>query len=146
MADIQFFFAKEGYPAAVNIESSFGVRVTSVRGLNPPQPKPLFTRDWAAEHGVDVHIPTSRKRKSSEVVMTIYTDDEYARSAKKKYIDFCDFVFDGKVTYHDTLQNSQVELIYDSNKPAWYQFVGEKRIMFEVTFLNPTGEVVNLEV
>jgi len=145
-----FLFSKSGYPSAINLESAFGIRITSVRGLNPPQPKALHTRDWAAEHGVDVYIPVdslgvgNRKRKSSEVVMTILAEDEYGRSARTKYEDFCAFCFDGVLTYSDNLQNTSVELLYDANKPAWYNFIGDKKIMFEITFLNPTGAVTRI--
>lgn len=144
-----FLFTKSA--VQINIENTFGVRVTSVRGLNPPQPKALHTRDWAAEHGVDVYIPVdsggagNRKRQSSEVTISLLAEDSVGYTAKRKYNDFCAYCFDGLITYSDNLQNAQVGLIYDSNKPVWYAFVGEKKIMFEVTFINPTGLVTSLD-
>jgi hypothetical protein len=145
--ETSFYISKPGV-STMNIEESFGIRITSVRGLNPPQPKALHTREWASEHGVDVYIPVdsegvgNRKRKASEVVISCLATDTDGWLARDKYAAFCDFCFNGQLTYYDTLQNAEVTLLYDSNKPAWYDFIGHKKIMFELTFLNPSGEVI----
>jgi hypothetical protein len=124
----------------IDIESEFNIRVTSVRGLNPPQPKDLFTRDWASENGLDYYVPSERNCKSSDVVMSILAQDD-TDTAIEKYRAFCDYLFDGVFTYHDTLQNQQVIIVYNANKPEWYQFIGNAQLMAEITFLNPSGQV-----
>lgn len=134
----QFFFQKDEL-VPIDIESSFLIRVMSVRGLNPPQPKELFTRDWAGEDGVDVYLPASRKKKAQEVVMTCYAQDHSLGSAIESYDNFCEYIFNGEIWYHDDVQAQKVKLIYMGNKPAWYQFVSKRKLVFEVTFLNKTG-------
>jgi hypothetical protein len=124
-----------------DIETYFGLRVMSVRGLEPPTPKELYTRDWASENGVAYYLPTERKRKSSEVIMTIWIEDDIVETAIAKYRIFCDYVFDGIFTYRDTLQNMVADIIYNTNKPSWYQFVGKGQVMAEISFLNPSGAV-----
>ena len=134
-----FYFQKSTDITPIDIEQNFKVRVTSVRGLNPTDPKELFTRDWADEDGVDVYIPTARKKKSQEVTMTCFADATTLKTAIELYDEFCEYIFDGEFDYWDTLQKKKVKLIYLTNKPAWYQFVDKQRIMFEVTFLNYSG-------
>jgi hypothetical protein len=135
----EFFFTKDD-EEEINIEPEFGIRIMSVRGLNPPNPKELYTRDWAAENGVDYYVPTSRKRKSSEILMTLWIEDG-VKTALVKYAEFCAYVFDGVITYRDNLQGQTATLLYQENKPVWYQFVGVGQIMAEMTFLNPSGAV-----
>lgn len=134
-----FYWQKTGTPAPSDIEQSLGIRITSVRGLHPADPKELFTRDWAEEDGVDVYIPTTRKKKAQEVIMTCFAESDTYTTAIEKYDNFCAAIFDGEFTYWDTLQNKQVVLIYMASKPVWYQFVDKQRIMFEATFLNASG-------
>lgn len=138
------FYLKKGETAEIDIESYFGIRIMSVRGLEPPQPKDLHIRDWASQDGVDYYIPAApatRKKKSSEVIMTIWIEDGLT-SAQTKYRAFCDYLFDnGLLRYRDTLQGFYVNMIYNTNKPSWYQFVGTKQVMAEITFLNPSGLV-----
>lgn len=135
------FYMTVGTGAEVDIESTYGIRVTSVRGLNPPQPKEIFTRDWATENGVDVYIPDTRKIKSSEIIMTIYVKGDTS-TAMAKYKVFCDFLLaSGLITYRDTVQSVTVNIIYNSNKPAWYNLVSETSLLSEITFINPTGAI-----
>lgn len=139
-----FYFQKETDEFALDIEETFKVRVTSVRGLNPANPKELFTRDWADEDGVDVYLPDARKRQATEVIMTCFAESvsltQYStKTAIQLYDEFCAYVFDGEIDYWDTLQQKFVTLIYTGNKPAWYQFITPQRLMFEVTFMNKTG-------
>jgi hypothetical protein len=135
------FFLQRGAEAEKNIETFFNVRVMSVRGLNPPQPKELYTRDWAANDGVDYYVPpTGRKKKASEVQMTLWIENG-VKTALVKYKEFCEYVFDGVITYRDNLQGQTATLLYQENKPAWYQFVGTGQVMAEITFLNPSGAV-----
>lgn len=134
-----FFFTKDG--TEIDIEDTFKVRVTSVRGLNAPQPKELIKRDWANEDGVDVYLPEERKCKSSEVVMTVLAEDRILYNAREQYDAFCAYIFNGYIGYRDTVQNKSATLIYDSSKPVWFQFTGQNKIFFEVTFLNPSGKV-----
>ena len=143
------FFIQKGTDPEYNIEDYFAIRITSVRGLNPPQPKELFVRDWASEDGIDYFLAEERKRKSSEVIMTIFVQDSEVYNgmqvtAIQRYRSFCDYIFNGVLNYRDTLQNQAVSMIYNGNKPEWYQFVGEGRLMAEITFTNPTGEVTQL--
>ena len=140
----QFFIYKEGYPAPSDIELSLGIRIASVRGLNPANPKELFTRDWADEDGVDVYIPASRKKQSTEVTMTVFAESSYGATAIQKYDSFCSALFEGEFDYWDTLQNKKVTLIYTGNKPSWYQFITPQRLMFEATFLNKTGATIDV--
>jgi len=135
-----FYFQFDGAPSAIDIEQSYGIRVTSVRGLHPADPKEIFTRDWADENGVDVYIPATRKVKSTEVTMTCFAENGTLETAIEKYDRFCESIItDAPILYWDTLQNQQVSLIYTGNKPVWYQFVAPTRLMFEITFLNATG-------
>ena len=144
----EFSFTKGS--TKINIETHFGIRVLSVRGLNPPQPKPMFKREWVAENGIDYYLPTTRKIQSSEVTITVFcVDDDVittnANTAIGKYRALCDYLIDGVVVkYSDNLQNQEVNLIYDSNKPSWYQFVDRKQIMSEITLINPTGTITQL--
>ena len=140
----QFFIDKEGYPAPSDIELSLGIRIASVRGLNPANPKELFTRDWANEDGVDVYLPTSRKKQPTEVTMTVFAESSSGTTAMQKYDNFCAALFDGEFDYWDTLQNKKVTLIYTGNKPSWYQFITPHRVMFEATFLNATGATIDV--
>jgi len=144
------FYLKKGNSAEVDIENIYGLRITSVRGLEPPQPKELYTRDWASEHGVYYYTEpyvegvSGRKRKPSEVVMTLWIEDhptDPTKTALKRYKTFCDFVFDGTFVYRDTLQGMQATILYQGNKPSWYQLAGNGQIMAEITFLNPSGAV-----
>lgn len=137
------FHFKEPSKTEINIELSFGISITQVRGLNPPNPKEIFTRDWASEDGVDYYVPTTRKVKSSEVVIQFYAVDDSTSTAIYKYNDFCNYLLtvENPLRYRDTLQNQQVNLLYDSNKPAWYQLYSStnKKLVAEVTLINPTG-------
>jgi len=128
----------------VDIEATYGIRVTSVRGLDPASPKDVFKRDWALENGVDVYIPTTRKSKETEVTISCLAEDSVGKTAKEKYESFITDIYDGQFDYWDTLQKSKVRCIFTGNKSTWYQFVGNKQIMFEVTLLNPTGQKTNI--
>jgi hypothetical protein len=140
------FFLRRGVEAEKNIETFFNVRVMSVRGLNPPQPKELYTRDWAEHDGVDYYMPPikndgrARRYKASEMLMTLWIEDG-VKTALVKYAEFCAYILDSVITYRDTLQGQTAVLLYQENKPAWYQFVGVGQVMAEITFLNPTGKV-----
>lgn len=139
-----FYFQKITDLLPVDIEQTFKVRVTSVRGLHPANPKELFTRDWADENGIEVYLPETRKRQATEVVMTCFVESTTLKAANILYDEFCAYVFDSAFDYWDTLQKKKVNLIYNTNKPVWYQFVDKHKIMFEITFLNPTGATVDV--
>ena len=143
-----FYMQRDG-ESEIDIESSFGIRITEVRGLNPPNPKELFTRDWADEDGIDYYIPTTRRVKPSDVTIAFYAEDDLVKTAIYKYEDFCYYLLntDLPIVYRDTLQYRSAELIYATNKPAWYQlFVGpNKKLVAEVTFIAPTGVITNVE-
>lgn len=139
-----FYFQKETDSSPVDIESTFKIRVTSVRGLNPASPKELFTRDWAEEDGVDVYLPDDRKKRSTEITMTCFAESNDTKSASVLYDEFCEYIFNDKIDYWDNLQKKKVNVIYNGNKPVWYQFITPFRLMFEITFLNPTGVVTNV--
>jgi len=130
-----------------DIEETFGLRVTSVRGLELGDPKEIFKRDWIAEDGVDVYVPTTRGRKATEVTMTCFIEDGLY-TAKSKYDTFIEYLAVGgtghQFDYWDTLQNSIVRCIFEGKKSTWYQFVGKKQIMCEITMFNPTGNKTNL--
>lgn len=136
---VNFYLKKDNVER--DIESYFGIRVMSVRGLEPPTPKDLYTRDWAMEDGVDVYAPATRKIKASDVLMTIWIEDDDSKTAQQKYREFCAYVQNGTFRYRDTLQGMYADVIYNANKPTWYQFVGTKQVMAEITFLNPSGAV-----
>ena len=145
----QFYFQKPN-ESEYNIEDYFAVRVCEVRGLNPPQPKDVFTRDWASEDGVDYFLATIRKIKSSEVTMSVYVEDSAMYmgmqvKAIERYRLLCDYLMNGTIRYRDTLQNQQVNLVYQSNRPVWYQFVSQGKVFAEFTFLNPSGIVTQVE-
>jgi len=133
------FYMQQDGGLAVDIESTFNIRVTSVRGLNPASPKELFTRDWAGEDGIDVYLPATRKKKATEVTMTCFAEKTDTKTAIDLYDEFCAYIFDGAIDYWDTLQLRKVNLIYNENKPSWYQLIAPQRLMFEITFLNKTG-------
>jgi hypothetical protein len=65
--------------------------------------------------------------------------------AIEKYRSLCDYLMNGVIRYRDTLQNQQVNIIYQSNKPVWYQFVGKGKVFAQFTFLNPSGVVTQVE-
>jgi hypothetical protein len=137
------FYLKKGN-TEVDIESEYGLRVTSVRGLEPPQPKELYTRDWASRDGVDYYAPAARFKQASDIIMTIWIEDHPSDSSKtalKRYHTFCAYVFDGDLTYRDTLQKMEAEVRYKGNKNSWYQFVGKGQVMAEITFMNTSGTV-----
>jgi len=138
------FHFKEPSKAEIDIETTFGIHITEVRGLNPPIPKELFTRDWAENDGVDYYAGTTRKVKSSEVTIAFYAEDG-ATTAISKYKAFCDYLLaaENPIRYRDTLQGQYANLIYTGNKPAWYQLFtsSNKKLVAEVTLLNPTGAV-----
>ena len=135
------FYFKKGI-TEVDIEATYGVRVMSVRGLEPPTPKALYTRDWATENGSAYYVPANRVTKSSEVVMTLWIEDDDSKTALEKYRTICDYLFDNNlIQYRDTLQGVVVDVIYNTNKPSWYQFAGIGQIMSEITLTNPTGLV-----
>jgi hypothetical protein len=140
------FFLQRGAEAEKNIETFFNVRVMSVRGLNPPQPKAFYTRDWAKD-GVDYYIPPENlddgrtvRFQASEMIMTLWIEDG-VKTAVVKYDEFCAYIVGRLITYRDTLQGRVVELLYTKNDPKWYQFVGVGQVMAEITFLNPSGVV-----
>ena len=141
------FYMKKASGSEIDIESNFNIHVTEVRGLNPPNPKKIFTRDWAAENGIDYYIGTSRKVKSSEVTIQFYAEDGVT-TAIQRYRAFCDWLLSEVVPiqYRDTLQNNQVNLIYNTNRPAWYQLFTStnKKLHAEITFINPTGAVTHV--
>lgn len=136
-----FFMTRDG-DIAKDIELEFDIRIMQVRGLTPSNPKPIFTRDWAEENGVDYYVGTARKVKQSEVIMTIYAKDYYA-TALQKYRNFHDWLLaeTEPIHYRDLLQWRECDLIYDSNKPAWFDLLqGEaNQLVAEITFINPTG-------
>ena len=146
------FYLKQGNTER-DIESYFRVRVNSARGLEPPTPKELYTRDWASEDGVDYYVPPvdpillrGRKYKSSELILTLWIEDDPStqispKTALEKYRTLCAHVWDGVFRYRDTLQGMYVNVIYNANKPSWYQFVGTKQVMAEITFTNVSGAV-----
>lgn len=137
---VNFYFKKGS--TEIDIESTYGLRIMSVRGLEPPTPKELYTRDWADRDGVDYYVPTTRLKKSSEVIMTIWIEDDDSKTALEKYRTFCAYLFDnGEIRYRDTLQGMYANVIYNTNKPSWYQFVGKGQIMSEITLTNITGAV-----
>lgn len=139
-----FYFQKTTDALPIDIESTFNVRVISVRGLNPPQPKSLFTRDWANEDGIDVYVPETRLTKSSDVVITFFAESAGGKTAIELYDDICTYMIGAEFDYWDTLQNKKVNLIYTDNKPEWYQFITPQKVMFEITFLNKTGARIDL--
>lgn len=141
-----FYFQKITDLLPVDIEQTFKVRVTSVRGLHPANPKELFTRDWADENGIEVYLPETRKRQATEVVMTCFVETTTLKTAIELYDEFCEYVFDGEFDYWDNLQGKKVKLIYMTNKPAWYQFVDKQKLMFEITFLNYSGARTDVTV
>lgn len=141
------FHFKEPSKAEINIETYFGIRITQVRGLNPPQPKEIFTRDWAEENGVDYYVspsPATRKVKSSEVTIEFYAETG-ATTAIAKYKAFCDYLLAAEtpLRYRDTVQYCQVNLLYTANSTSWYQLFDSTttKLVAQVTFLNPTGAV-----
>ena len=142
------FYLKKASAAEIDIESNFDIRITEVRGLNPPQPKAIFTRDWATEDGVDYYIGTARNIKASEVTLVIYAETDSTKTAIEKYRDLHDYIIAETVPirYRDTLQYQQVNLIYNSNKPAWYQLYGgdNEKLEAQITFFNPTGLVTDV--
>lgn len=131
----------------VDIEQTYGLRVTSVRGLELGDPKEVFKRDWIAEDGVDIYVPTTRGRKATEVTLTCFIEDGMT-TAKAKYDNFIAFLVLGgtghEFDYWDTLQNSLVRCIFEGKKMGWYQFVGNKQLMCEFTLFNPTGNKTNI--
>lgn len=142
------FYFQKGDADPIDIEDYFGIRISSIRGLNPATPKDIFKRDWAEENGVDIYVPATRVVQSSEVVMTCFAERTSVWVLPMvKYEQFCEYINDRTglednqgIFYWDTLQYRKVELIHSSNKPSWYQFMqGHEQIMFEVTFLNPSG-------
>lgn len=135
-----FYFQKATDVLPIDIESTFNVRVTQVRGLNPSSPKGLFTRDWANENGVDVYLPETRYVKSKEVTMTFFATSTATKTAIQLYDDICAYMIGDEFDYWDTLQNKKVGLIYIDNKTEWYQFITPQKVMFEITLLNKTGE------
>ena len=76
--------------------------------------------------------------------MSLYAEDG-ATTAIAKYRAFCDWLLSevAPIQYRDTLQNQLVNLIYNANKPAWYQLYTStnKKLMAEINFINPTGAV-----
>lgn len=134
--------------AQTDIEATYGIRVTSARGLELGDPKEVFKRDWANEHGVDIYVPDERKRKATEVTLTCWAEDSPGKTAKQKYDDFIAAITSGgtgsQFDYWDTLQKSKVRCIFEGKKMSWYQFVGTKQLMFEVSLLNPTGNKTNV--
>jgi hypothetical protein len=126
----------------IDIEAVYGLRVTSVRGLELGDPKEIFKRDWIAENGVDVYVPETRGRKATEVTMTCFIEDG-TTTAKAKYDTFIAYLTAGgtgaEFDYWDTLQKSKVRCIFEGKKSTWYQFVGKKQIMCEITMFNPSG-------
>lgn len=139
------FHFKEPSKAEINIEISFGIRITQVRGLNPPNPKEIFTRDWAAENGVDYYVQTTRKVKASEVTIEFYAEDDLVHTAIYKYDAFCHYLLtvENPLQYRDTAQNMKANLIYTGNNASWYQLFESttKKLVAQVTLLNPTGDV-----
>ena len=131
---------------AVDIESTYGIRVTSVRGLEAGDPKEIFKREWAAEDGTDYYIPATRKRQATTVTLTALAEDTQASTAKYKYDTFIAAIFDGIFDYWDTLQNRKVNVIFESAKPMWYQLFDVKKVEFTVTMFNPTGASTNTEI
>lgn len=141
------FYLKKESAAEIDIETNFDIKVTSVRGLNPPQPKKIFTRDWATEDGVDYYVGTARNIKSSEVTIVIYAESDATKTAIEKYRELHDYIISEivPIRYRDTLQYQQVNLIYNANKPAWYQLYGDnQKLQAEITFFNPTGLVTDV--
>jgi len=139
-----FYFQKVTDITPLDIEVEFNVRVSQVRGLNPPSPKKLFTRDWANENGVDVYIPATRLTKSADVTMTFFAESTDTKTAIELYDDICAYMIGAEFDYWDTLQNKKVNLTYTDNKPEWYQFITPQKVMFEITFLNKTGARIDL--
>jgi len=131
----------------VDIEETFGLRVVEVRGLELGDPKGIFKRDWIAENGVDIYVPTVRARQATEVTMICYIEDGLY-TAKSKYDTFIAYLVTGgtghEFDYWDTLQNSIVRCIFESKKMSWYQFVPPKKLMFGITMFNPTGNKTDL--
>lgn len=139
------FYIKPVGGAQTDIESTYGIRVTSARGLELGDPKEIFKRDWANEDGVDFYVPASRKRKATEVTLTCWAEDTTGKTAKEKYESFIAALLAAEqFDYWDTLQKSKVRCIFEGKKMSWYQFVGQKQLMFEVNLLNPTGNKTNV--
>ena len=137
---VNFYFQKG--VDVIDIESAFHVRVTSVRGLNPPQPKEPFKRDWATEHGTDIYIPAERKQKEGKVTITVIAEEHPSASPMTRVESLCAYVFSDEIDYWDTLQKKKATLIYDSNNPVWVQFLeGNQKVMFELNFINPSGTI-----
>ena len=141
---VNFYFQKG--EDVIDIESTFKVRVTSVRGLLPSQPKELFKRDWAGENGTYVHVPADRKRKAGEVTLTMFSQIVNPNTAQFHIEKLLAYVQNGVITYWDTLRNRTVDLVYDSSKPLWEQYIpSNEQIMLELTMINPTGLVTTEE-
>ena len=132
----------------VDIESTFGIRVMSVRGLEKGDPKDIFKRDWIAENGVDIYVPAVRGRQATQVTMNCFAIDDDDSTAKTKYDSFIAFINTGgtghQFDYYDTLQNSKVRCIFEGKKATWYHFLTPKKMTFEVTMFNPTGNKTDL--
>jgi hypothetical protein len=143
MSNPKFYFQRG--ESIIDIESTFKIRITQVRGLNKSQPKDLHMRDWASENGVDVYIPSERKIKAGEVVITAFAEKTDFTQPLQKYDQVCDYLLLGEVIYWDEVTQRKVTLIYTEHKSAWYSFIqGNEKLMFEITLLNPSGEVEDI--
>lgn len=148
---VNFYFKKDN--VEIDIESYFGLRVFHVEGMEPSQPKELYTRDWAAEDGVKYYLPPleeggigGRRLKASDLLIEIWIEDDPStnlspKTATEKYRDLCSYLLNGDIQYRDTLRGVYADVLYNGNKLSWMQHITPSKLQAQIMMFNPSGKV-----
>ena len=134
-----FYIQQEG-GSAIDIESTYNLRVIKPKPIFVEQPKDLFIRDWANEDGVDVYIPMDRKMKAREFELSVYCSGV---TFLQDYRDFCTLLASDGFDYWDIDQGVRVGCVMESQEIEMYNHI-EKKLIGKITILNNTGRNGNI--
>jgi hypothetical protein len=130
------FFVRQEGGSAVDIESTYNLRVIKPKPVFVEQPKDLFKRSWADEDGDDVYIPLERKMKSREFALEVYCS---GNTFLQDYRDFCILLSEKGFDYWDVDQNVKVACVMSGQEIVRYNQV-ENKLIGRIIILNKTGK------
>lgn len=116
--------------------------------------KNRYQEDYAEEDGVRIYIGTNAKRKATDITFTFFFIDikddngNVINDRRKTYDDFCEYISEGVIYYHDTARMKQAKLcLLDALKPTEDVFQGSIHyIAADFKFTNLWGKCKDINI
>lgn len=130
----QFVIKKED-GTLVDIES-LGVVVQHLDGLLFSDKKPIITRDWADQNGVDVYVPAQRFNAAKNINISFFIDgDIYSKMSVLTAL-----LNEGKLEYRDYFRNIKFDFVLEKILDPIYLNNAHTSCIFNTSLLAYTGE------